>query len=338
MKQKLLIIILIVLMFSNCKLGTTGVWKNDHIDNDKREQINMLNDKLFKGLINNDVSTIKSLLSDSLLKKSMNNIDALISQFSNSNIATDYRILDEYYLSNPIIGNVTTIPSWLGQPTSSEKATDNDYIIQCAALNKEMYVSAILTNGKNNDILLVVVYGRFNNDWKINILQFGQYSLFGKTSPDYYKIAKEKYEKSYLIDAVNYISIAKLSSKPAGVNFQYRLDKDINEFYEKVMKEVYSKYQFPLTLDNIPSKPKVFRIFPEMIKDGFFPMVYYISDINLNDTTALKLENEKVKKEVGQLFTGIDKDKKFVFYWAFNEIPDGQKLVEHYDFIDQRTK
>jgi hypothetical protein len=338
MKQKLLIIILTVLAFSSCKLGTSGVWKNDHIDKDKREQIKMLNDKLFKGLINNDVSTIKSLFSDSLLKNSMNNIDALINQFSNSNKATDYRLLDEYYLKSPIIGNITTFPSWLGRPTTSEKADDNDYVIQCKVMNKEMYVSAILTNGKDNDILIFVVYGKFNNEWKINILQFGQYSVFGKTSPDYYKIAKDKYEKSYLIDAVNYISIAKLSSKPAGVNFQYRLDKDINEFYEKVMKEVNSKYQFPFTLDNIPGKPKVFRIFPEMINDGFYPMVYYITDINLNDTTALKLENERVKKEVGRLFTGIDQDKKFVYYWAFNEIPDGQKLVEHYSFIDQRTK
>jgi hypothetical protein len=104
------------------------------------------------------------------------------------------------------------------------------------------------------------------------------------------------------------------------------------------MKEVNTKFTFPLTLDNIDTKPKVFRIFPEMINEGFFPMVYYLSDINIKDTTALKIENEKVKQEVGRLFTGIDKDKKFVFYWAFNEIPDGKKLVEHYGFIDKRTE
>jgi hypothetical protein len=81
----------------------------------------------------------------------------------------------------------------------------------------------------------------------------------------------------------------------------------------------------------------VFRNFPELANGGVFPMVYNFSDINLKDTTALKTENEKVKKEASRMFTGIDKDKKYVFYWAFNEMPDGKKLVEHYGFIDKRT-
>ncbi len=52
----------------------------------------------------------------------------------------------------------------------------------------------------------------------------------------------------------------------------------------------------------------------------------------------LRLENEKVKIEVNKLFTGIDKDKKFVFYRVFNEFPDDKKLVESYGFIDRQIK
>jgi len=211
-------------------------------------------------------------------------------------------------------------------------------VIQYKALNKEMYVSLLLPNGLENDMLLLVIYGKYGNNWKINIIQFGEYSYFGKLAPDYYKLAKDCYNKSYLIDAVNYIGLAKLCLRPATVFFQYQRENEINEFYDKIMNEVNSKYKFPLTIDNIASKPKVFSIFPQMMNEGFFPMVYYLTDINLKDTTALELENEKVKKEVGRLFPGIDQDKKFVFYWAFNEVPDGKKLVEHYGYIDQRTK
>ena len=89
-----------------------------------------------------------------------------------------------------------------------------------------------------------------------------------------------------------------------------------------------------MTLSTIDSKPQVFRIFPQVIKEGFFPMVYYHTGINLKDTIALKFENQKIRKEVDSIFTGIDKDKQFVFYWGFNEMPDGQKLVEHYGFVD----
>ena len=94
----------------------------------------------------------------------------------------------------------------------------------------------------------------------------------------------------------------------------------------------------PLTLDKISSKPKVFRIYPEMGDEGFCPMVQYLTSLNLKDTISLKAENEKIKKEARTLFKGIDQDKKYIFFQAFNELPDGQKLVEHYGFIDQLAK
>ncbi len=104
------------------------------------------------------------------------------------------------------------------------------------------------------------------------------------------------------------------------------------------MQEANTNYVFPLTLENIDTKPKLFRITPEMINEGFFPMVSYLSAINLKDTAALKIENKKIKKEVYKLFKGIDKDKKYVFYKVFNEIPDGKNAVEHYGFVDQLSQ
>ena len=54
--------------------------------------------------------------------------------------------------------------------------------------------------------------------------------------------------------------------------------------------------------------------------------------------TVLTIQSCKlVKKEVSRIFPGIDQDKKFVFYWAFNELPDGERIVEHYGYVDQKT-
>lgn len=326
MMQKTILLILTVLTLQSCNVGTSGTWKNDNIDKDKKEQIKVLNDKLFKAITSNDLDGVKVLMSDKLLEKDGSDLAKLINQVSSMFKSDSYRILDEYNVLNSTTGLNNTLPSGI--------SGDNDYVINYQALNKEMYVSLLLPTGFDNEMLITVIYGNYDNQWKINILQFGQYSLFKKTAPDYYKLANESYEKSYLIDAVNYASLSKQCLRPANYFFQFQKEKEINEFYEKVMKEVNTKFTFPLTLDNIETKPKVFRIFPEMINEGFFPMVYYLSNINLNDTIALKIENEKVKQEVGRLFTGIDKDKKFVFYWAFNELPIGKKFVEHYGFID----
>lgn len=328
MIQKILLLILTVLTLQSCNLGTSGTWRNDNIEKDKREQIKILNDKLFKAIISNDVTGVKALMSNKLLENGTSGLDKLISQISTSIKSDSYKILDEYNVHNSTTG--------IGNTLLSGISGENDYVIKYQALNKEMYASLLLPQGLNDELLITAIYGKYDNQWKINILQFGQYSLFKKTAPNYYKLAKESYDKSYLIDAVNYIGLSKQCLRPANDFFQYQKEKDINEFYDNVMKEVNSRYTFPLTLHNVDTKPKVFRIYPQEMSEGIFPAVLYLTNINLKDTTALKIENEKVKIEVGKLFPGIDKEKKAVLYRAFNELPNSSntKVVKNYGFVD----
>ena len=50
-------------------------------------------------------------------------------------------------------------------------------------------------------------------------------------------------------------------------------------------------------------------------------MVSYVSGVNFSDTVALRKEMVKMQTEIANLFTGIDKDKKYIFYQAFKEMP-----------------
>jgi hypothetical protein len=59
------------------------------------------------------------------------------------------------------------------------------------------------------------------------------------------------------------------------------------------------------------------------LDEGYFPMVFYLSKINVKDTVSLKDEYGKVKSEVKNIFTGIGTRKKYVLYQAYNEMPDG---------------
>ncbi len=330
MKHKTILLILTLFILQSCNFGGSGIWKNDNIDKDKKEQIKIINDKLFNAIKSNNIDGVKALMSDKLLEKGEPELDKLIKQVSSFIKSDSYRIFDEYNVHNSTTGIGNTIPSGI--------TGDNDYVINYQALNKEMYVSLLLTNGLEDDFLIIAVYGNYDNQWKINILQIGQFSFFKKTAPEYYKLAKECYDKAYLTDAIINAGLSKQFLRPANNFFQYQKEKEINEFYDKVMKEMNSKFTFPLTLDNVETKPRVFRIYPQVIKEGIYPMVQYLTKLNLKDTTALKLENEKVKKEINSLLTGINKDKKFVFYQAYNVLPGSKKLVEHYGFVDKLTE
>lgn len=319
------LILLTALIFQNCNLSTSKFEKDQSIDAATRQEIKTLNDKLFQGITKNDLTTVQSLLSPGLLEKFGNDTNKLINLISSKQIS-NYSILDEY--------SVQASASKINIVLPSGNTQDNDYIFTFQSPNKDSYVSLLLLNNFNNQFLLAAIYGKYDNEWKLNILKFGEYSFMGKTAYNYFTIAKERAKKSCLIDAVNNILVSIDLLQPSGSYLQFINEKEIKEFGDSLLQQVNNKYKFPMTLSNIETKPQVFRIFPQVMEDGFFPMVYYRTDINLKDTISLKLENLKIRKVVDSIFTGIDKDKKFIFYWAFNEMPDGKKLLDRYGFVD----
>ena len=330
MKKKTLLFFLTVLISQSCNFSDYSARKNGSIDVAIRNEIKSLDDRLFKGIVNNDMEAVKALMSPKLLEKFGTVVNEIVNKFSVVKIDS-YTLFDEYAVHSSSTGTLITLPSG--------NSGDNDYVFRFQPQDKDSYVSMLLLKNYENRFLLTAVYAKYQNQWKLYHLGLGQYSLFGKTAPDYFRLARSSYEKSYLIDAFYNILIANLCLQPAGDLWQFQKENDIKEFQDKITREVNFKYKFPITLTNIESKPQVFKIYPKIENDGFFPMVYYLTNIDLKDTVALKLENEKIQKEVSKIFTGIKQDKKFVFYWAFNELPEEQtKRYEHYGFVEDVIK
>lgn len=330
MLHRILLLILAVLALQSCNINTSGTWKNGRIDNEKRTQIRALNEKLFKAIMSKDMVTTRSLMSDVLLKKDGNKLDSLLLQVSNVIKTQTFTVLEEYNVSNSSKGVENSV--------TSAMTGDQEFKITYQALNKDMYTSLLLLHEPERDLIMTVIYGKYGKEWKVNILQFGQYRLFGKTAPEYYRLARANLDKGLLIDAACYIDIASQCSNPGNGLIQYTKNAEMTSFYDKVMKQAGTRWTFPMILENIPTKPEIYRIYPRIMSDGFFPNIVYRSVIDLKDTVALKAENEKVKQEVNTIFEGINKDKKYVLYQAINGIPDGKTILKHYGFVDKLTK
>jgi hypothetical protein len=187
---------------------------------------------------------------------------------------------------------------------------------------------------KNSELLVTAIYGNYNGKWELNIFHIGQFRFYDKTAIDFYQMARKDFARSNLADAMCNLTIANACIHPADKLFQYEKEDEYKMFFDSVSNEVKSKYHLPITLEGIPSKPKVFNIVPKTVDEGYFPMVLYLTKIDIKDTVSLKAEYEKVKSEVKQIFTGIGTGKKYTLYQAFNEIPHGQPVPE-YTFADE---
>lgn len=327
MKKLILLTIITAFGLQGCNVGTTGTWKDENIEQGLKSEIETLDKKVLEAVTTNNVDLLKSIMSDKLLEKSGSDIGQLIEQASSVITTTDYKVLNQFQSKNSTTGIGNTIVSGVSGL--------NDYVIHYQALNEEMFISLLIPKSGLDEFIVTNIYGKYPEGWKLNILQFGQYKINGQTAPELYIKAKAKLDNGYIVDAANNMFLCSKVANPANKFWQYQKEDEMKALQETIMKSVNEEYSFPLTLEQVDSKPKILTIYPQGMKEGYFPMVEYLTNIDLEDTTATKVENNQIHDLIGQTFSGIDKDKKYIFYKAFSEMPNGKTPVPTYGFVKE---
>ena len=332
MKKLILILFCAGITLQSCDFGLHRTYKNNNIASDIKQEIAPLNKKLFNALVSGNKPAIKNLMSPGLADNLGLRLDTIVNMcnhfFANQK---DFSVLDEYYVRNLSEGTENIV--------ASERGNINDYKISYKAMNKEMFVALLKNNNTAINGLILAVYGKYDNDWKLNILWVSNYSVLNKTAPQYYLDAIKKYKEGNLIDAQFSIAIAK--NLCDGINrwVVYNCADSIKALSTQLGYEVNAKYVLPHQIDEIVSKPRIFNIDVQFINDslhnGIYPLIRYQSNIKLQDTAALRLENDKIQKLIGQLYQGIDKNKKYILYQAFNKVNNQIDPSNWYRFVQK---
>jgi hypothetical protein len=246
------IIVAFNLLFQSCHFGTTCTWKNGNIDPDIKNTINLLNKKLIQDIKAGDIAGVKQLMSTVLLDSAGSKIDTLVNKVGFT--SDDFGVVDEYYSKN----STTNIANTL----ISNNGNINDYEVDYLALNKEMYTSLLVPKNESSNGIMLVCYGKYDNSWKINVLYVGVYKQFGKTAPEYFDLAQQEYKKGNIINAADFIIVAKDIAKPLSTYFKYKNEDDMKGFYTKLLSEANTQYHFPIVLDKIKNSPQIFAVSP----------------------------------------------------------------------------
>jgi hypothetical protein len=168
------------------------------IDQSIRAEIDSLNNVVVKSILNNSPNPIKLLLSESHSESDKQKLDETIKIMSSTLISENYIIFDEFHVVNSEIKMKTTLNSNSGV----EKDT-NDYKLVYTSGAKESYVSLLIQNIGSCERMITLLYGKYDGQWKIDVLHIGSITIYGGTAPKLYYIAKEKYKSGELIPAFN---------------------------------------------------------------------------------------------------------------------------------------
>lgn len=316
-------VILTVTIFSvsGCS-NEPGIWKNDEIKTSKRDDFHKLNKQLLQALKAGEASWLEDILSKELLESHYINRQAHLVSLQMKK--GDFDLQNEFYVIN----------DQRGPHSIKDKVDGNEYNLNYDALQQEMYMAFFVPKNGQNKWMLTAVYYKYNYGWKLFSLDFNPYTENGKTAPGLLKTAQDKYAQHYLVDAVNIAGMARDCARPNDM-WRYAVEDKIAELYGKAMYEANQAYKFPFTITQVPTKPSIIRIVTQDLPEGRFPAIYYLSSVNVSDTNALKRENAGIQKVIGQVIPGIDQDKKYVIYHAYNEMPKAKESISSFEMVDK---
>ena len=318
---KLLGCLAIVFVLQSCGGHKRGVWQNEKMNASRREDMHELNKTVFDCLKDNKYQELQMSMSRELLdnKEMIRTVETMYYNLKKNK----YALQNEYYVNSPPETSVTI---------GDRKAGLNNFDLNFRSVADEMYFSFFVSDSPTEKWMIAAIFAKYDYGWKLRDITLSPYTTQGKTSPELFKLAQQKYDKGYLIDAVNLMDLAQNFSMPAD-EWQYTFSRDMGKFHSKVIDEANDKYHFPYTIDQVKTHPQIIRVYNQKAGDGYVPMVYYLSKVSLKDTMAVKRENAEVQKVIGQVMPGIDKDKKYLMYAAFNQRPNPKVSVDHFDMM-----
>jgi hypothetical protein len=314
---KPILFLLLVFVVQSCDLIPLkpGIWKDDKIDAGKRKDFHALNDKVLQSIKSGDQGAIEGMLSGNLLESNYKRAVELVGNHMKDGT---YSLYSEYYVVNQL------------KHKSFIRPNVDSAGIDYTTVAKEMYIAHLLPKEPANKYMITIVYGKFDYGWKVDQLEVGKYSENGKNTPELYKEAKEQQAKGYLVNAKTLMDMARECAQPSD-ELKPTYDKEMGVFYANLMGELARRYSYPIVISGVPTQPKIFRIDNQSIKEGTYPAICYLTTINIKDTIALKKENEQVKKVIGNIIPGIDKDKDYMLYSIYDKKPNSYANAYSYD-------
>lgn len=310
-----------MILLAGCNFSRS--YNNDNIDPQTKETIDHLNRQIVEGLESNNPEKVLLVCSPKLLAISKNDVHSLIQQMHYEVDSFEYEPGMQFLVRNSSTEAVSSAVSGL--------TGEHDYKITFKAITKESIVAVGVLNSAVRTFALTCIYGKYQNQWKLNIMRIGELRMLDKDAFDWYLMAKTDFDKGYLADAGCKYAICERLMKPAP-EWQYQKTQEVIAFGDKLKQQINRSFTFPIkkTLSN--AVVSIFYVNPEILNEGYFPLVSYVSLIPVSDSLKLSKECDSLSAVIDNIFPGLSNNKGII-YRAYNKIPTSGNNQRYYTFV-----
>lgn len=300
-----------VLWLCSCRPNVSLV--DREIDAGIRASMDTLNSQVLDGVGKHNPALIQKVSSDSLWTKDGQAINDQVRHNTKSFDPTHFKVRNQFYLYHTGSDSVTTVRRF--------KGSEHDYIVTLQPQSAETAVTFGYYNAIPETFALTTAYGRHDGEWKLDVFQLGLLKIMNGDAIDWYHKAQQDFDQGYLADAGNDLLLCEELLRPAGNYIRYVKEKEINDLDLKLTSVITHRYPLPLTDSLVRTRPRIFKISLHRTDEGYFPFILYNTHLDLTDSAALSKECNAVCAHLGDLFKGLDQDKRFLFFRAYRDLP-----------------
>ena len=317
-------LLLLIIAITGC--NTSGTWNDDHIDLALRQTINGLNAQVIEGLAADKPDKILAVASEALITAAHNDLTSLTQKTAGMIQPGNFKIRNQFFTKNSTANAVTTVLPGLGE--------EHDYRIAYVSITKESVVTVGEFNNGWQTLAMLTIYGKYGNEWKLNILRMGVLKMANKDAIDWYHDAQQDYKAGDLVDAGNKLSISAQLAKPEENYWSYVQEPALKTFGETLNAAINKTYSFPIKQAVGAGEVAIFHTVPQVLREGYFPGIQYVTSIPLTDTAALSRECDLLHQNISKIFPLIEARNNTILYRAFSRVPTAD-TERSYGFVRQ---
>lgn len=299
--------------------GVVNITHNDEINKKILDSVKSLDDQVLDDLKNNNLDKIRDISSEGLKKLEESN-KGEFDNIPKSIKDKSFEYQDRYYCE----------ASKVGKTNFEINTKDSLYSIDLEVASKEMFISLIKSNSKSDDYILVLVYIKEQEQWKLNALNWGSYSFDGMNAVDLYEKAKSLDSKGYKIPAAIYLKLSDSVLTPIQY-LHYKREKEVTDYINQMTQYFKSRNQYPEELKNY-SNIKIYGLDAKYIDgSGIVPFIKYTTNTDLDNKDAIEKEANNINGDVTNLYQGMKENFNNIVYEAYSEPPiDPKKTYNCY--------
>ncbi|MEL6628632.1 MAG: hypothetical protein AAFO96_28945 [Bacteroidota bacterium] len=297
---------------------------NEKIPAEVKASIHALDSLVLVAIQNGDTAFFQGIMS-SRLKENSPNLSQTLRSFQQFVPAWDFEYKDEYWIRNAVPGTQ--------HPVISRFMT---YYINHESQAEEEYITLNLAEDSIRSFMILSIYTRKADGWELDAFRGGNYSVFGKTGLDYLEESQDELSQGHIFNAYFNILLAKDLGKPCAPYFQYSQERDLLALEDSLVALMNTDFLMPISIKEVLGNPEIMGAQPQVTDEGFVPLIFYETDISLEDKPKLEKQCDQIHEQIESIFPGVLSFSPYVFYRVFNR--ETKSTGRYYGFVKKRDE